>query len=185
MAVKKEFVFKIATIGSYATGKTSLINRYVEHKFQEDYKPTLGASIIAKDLQYTSKDGETEYMVRCVIWDVAGQERYESVRSMYFQGCAGAILVYDVTRVPTFKEIEEKWINDFKTHANPKARFILIGNKIDLEEIRNVTTEQGKEMADNIGANAFIETSAKTGENVHESFESLIKEILRDQGQDV
>ncbi|GAB4322303.1 MAG: Rab family GTPase [Promethearchaeota archaeon] len=182
MVTRKEFVFKLAVIGSYATGKTSLINRYVDQTFKEDYKPTLGASIIAKEVQLASPDGEVEYLIRLVLWDIAGQEKYESVRSMYFQGCQGAILVYDITRVPTFREIESKWLDDFRTHASPNANFILIGNKTDLENLRNVSTEEGRALAEKIKASAFVETSAKTGENVSFVFERIVRDILRKQG---
>ncbi len=179
--VKKDFVFKIAVIGSYATGKSSLISQYCEKKFKEDYKPTLGASIIAKDIVLKGK--EDEFRCRLVLWDIAGQEKYENVRSMYFQGCAGAILVYDLTRVPTIEEIKTKWIQDFRQHATSGASFILIGNKKDLEDIRNVSTEEGEELAKDIKAAAFLETSAKTGENVESAFVSLVKQILTSIGQ--
>jgi len=181
--VKKDFVFKIAVIGSYATGKSSLISQYCEKKFKEDYKPTLGASIIAKDI--VLKGPEDSYHCRLVLWDIAGQEKYENVRSMYFQGCAGAILVYDLTRIPTIQEIKSKWIQDFREHATPGASFILIANKKDLEEIRNVSTEEGQALAKEINAAAFLETSAKTGENVESAFGSLVKQILNSIGQNI
>ncbi|MBD3352098.1 MAG: GTP-binding protein [Candidatus Lokiarchaeota archaeon] len=179
----KEFVFKIAVLGSAGVGKTSLINRYVDRMFTEDYKPTLGASIIAKDVVIEKTD--IRYAVRLVLWDLAGQEKYESVRPMYFQGCVGAILVYDVTRAPSFNEIEEKWLNDFKQYALPNSSYILIGNKIDLDNIRKVETGKGQKLADSINSAAFIETSAKTGENVDECFTKLVNSVLRIVGEDV
>ncbi|MHA1733217.1 MAG: Rab family GTPase [Promethearchaeota archaeon] len=185
MPIRKEFVFKLAIIGSYATGKTSLINRYVDQTFREDYRPTLGASIIAKDLNVQSQDGQVDYLVRLVLWDIAGQEKYEAVRQMYFQGCSGAIIVYDITRIPTFKEIETKWIRDFNAHADDDASFILIGNKKDLEEIRNVDTAEGEKLAGEIKASAFVETSAKTGENVEFIFDLIVKDILKKHGENI
>ncbi|MHA1821467.1 MAG: Rab family GTPase [Promethearchaeota archaeon] len=177
----KEYVFKIAVLGSAGVGKSSLINRFVDRKFTEDYKPTLGASIIAKDIELSGDN--VNYIVRLVLWDLAGQERYESVRPMYFQGCVGAILVYDVTRLPTYQEIKEKWIKDFKNYAQQNSAYILIGNKLDLVELRKVKTSDGQELADEIKAAAFIETSAKTGENVNESFTLMVKKILRNIGE--
>lgn len=173
----KEFVFKVAVLGSAGVGKSSLINRYVDRMFKEDYKPTLGASIIAKDVNIPGKD--INYVVRLVLWDLAGQEKYESVRPMYFQGCVGAILVYDVTRTPSFNEIEKKWLSDFKQYALPNSSFVLIGNKIDLADMRKIQTSQGQNLANSIKAAAFIETSAKTGENVNECFTYLVKSILK------
>ena len=81
----KEFVFKIVVLGEAAVGKTSLINQYVEYTFKEDYKPTLGANIIRKDVFIE----EINSKVRLIMWDLAGQEKYNVIRSMYFQGCVG------------------------------------------------------------------------------------------------
>jgi len=176
MKIKKEFAFKMSVVGSYACGKTSLITKYVENQFSKDYKPTLGASIIAKDLEVEHKGAKI--FTRLVIWDIAGQEKYETVRKMYFQGAKAAIFVYDITRRPTFEEIKTKWIKDFKKDAMPGAQFVLIGNKKDLEETRNIPAQEGEALAKEIGAIAFFETSAKTGENVNEMFELIVKAIL-------
>jgi small GTP-binding protein len=91
---EREFVFKITVLGDAAVGKTSLINQFVEGAFQEDYKPTLGANIVRKDVDLD----EVNAQVRLIMWDLAGQEKYNVIRSMYFQGCVGALVVYDVTR---------------------------------------------------------------------------------------
>lgn len=179
----KEFVFKVAVLGSAGVGKTSLINRYVDRKFSEDYKPTLGASIIAKDVEL--KTDVDVYQVRLVLWDLAGQEKYESVRPMYFQGCVGAILVYDVTRAPTFDEIPEKWLKDFRQYALPNSSYLLIGNKVDLESLRKVDSSEGQTLADSINASEFIETSAKTGKNVDVCFVDLVKKILKTAGENI
>jgi len=180
---KKEFIFKIALLGAPGVGKTSLLTRYIEKKYEEDYKPTLGASIVAKDVLISKN--EIEYDLRLIIWDLAGQDKYETVRPLYFQGCIGAILVYDITRFHTFQEIKEKWLRDFQTYAKKKSAFILIGNKRDLDDIRNVESSEGKKLADEIQAVSFVETSAKTGINVNESFLSIAKHILRKSGEDI
>jgi len=180
---KKEYVFKIALIGNSGVGKTSLLSRYQYDKYEGDYKPTLGASIVAKNVLISTD--EVEYNLRLVIWDLAGQEKYETVRPLYFEGCIGAILVYDITRIPTFYKIKNKWLKDFTSYAKKNSDFILIGNKSDLEDMRKVESSDGKKLADEIQAVSFIETSAKTGDNVNESFLFLVKHILRKSGENI
>ena len=142
----REFVFKITILGDAAVGKTSLINRYCEGSFQEDYKPTLGANIVRKDVNLDDLNAR----VRLIMWDLAGQEKYSVIRSMYFQGCEGALLVYDVTRYNTFDSIISKWLKDFKRYVKKEGSYILIGNKSDLKEQRAVTVEKGKQLSDKI-----------------------------------
>ncbi|TXT64704.1 MAG: Small GTP-binding domain protein [Promethearchaeota archaeon] len=173
----REFVFKLTILGEAAVGKTSLINQYVESAFQEDYKPTLGANIIRKDVNINSTK------IRLIMWDLAGQEKYNVIRSMYFQGCVGALLVYDVTREKTFAAIKEKWLADFKKYVQKEGAYILIGNKKDLEGQRMVKTEDGKKLAEEINACGFIETSAKLNLNVEKAFENLVKQILSNHGE--
>ncbi len=175
----KEFVFKIVVLGDAAVGKTSLINMYIEQSFSEDYKPTLGANIIRKDVHVD----EINASVRLIMWDLAGQEKYNVIRSMYFQGCVGALLVYDVTRHNTFETIDSKWLKDFKKYVKKEGTYILIGNKIDLKDDRVVSTEDGEKYAKEIDASDFIETSAKYGENVEQAFSNLVNQILRKLGE--
>lgn len=172
----REFVFKIVIIGDAAVGKTSLINQFVEGSFSEDYKPTLGANIVRKDVNFDNTK------VRLIMWDLAGQEKYQVVRSMYFQGCEGALLVYDVTRYHTLDSINNKWLKDYKKHVKKKGAYILIGNKTDLKDQVAVPTERGKELATKIKASHFIETSAKLGENIEEAFSLLVTQILSNHG---
>ncbi|MFX1574163.1 MAG: Rab family GTPase [Promethearchaeota archaeon] len=172
----REFVFKITILGEAAVGKTSLINMFCEETFQEDYKPTLGANIVRKDVNLENAK------VRLIMWDLAGQEKYSVIRSMYFQGCEGALLVYDVTRYNTFDCITSKWLRDFKKYVRKEGVYILIGNKTDLKDERVVPTEKGQELAKKINANNFIETSAKLGENIEEAFLLLVNQILSNHG---
>jgi len=177
----REFVFKIVILGDSAVGKTSLINQFVENAFEEDYKPTLGANIIRKDVML--EDLNTK--VRLIVWDLAGQEKYNVVRSLYYQGCVGALLVYDITRMETFNNIEAKWLDDFKKYVKREGVYLLIGNKSDLVSQRMISNEDGMKLADKINASKFIETSAKLGENVDNAFKSLVSEILENQGEKV
>lgn len=175
----KEFVFKIVVLGDAAVGKTSLINMYIEKSFSEDYKPTLGANIIRKDVNVEKINAS----VRLIMWDLAGQEKYNVIRSMYFQGCVGALLVYDITRNNTFETIDSKWLKDFKKYVKKEGTYILIGNKIDLKDERVVSTEEGEKYAKEIEASDFIETSAKYGENVEQAFNNLVHQILKKLGE--
>ena len=177
----KEYVFKITILGDSAVGKTSLINQFVESSFEDDYKPTLGANIIRKDVTI----GDVNAKVRLIMWDLAGQEKYNVIRSMYFQGCVGALLVFDLTRHNTFDNIKSKWLKDFKNYVKKEGAYILIGNKVDLNDQRVVTTEEGTNLAKEINASDFIETSAKYGENVEKAFKNLVFQILRNYGEKI
>jgi len=177
----REFVFKITILGDSAVGKTSLINQFVEGSFQEDYKPTLGANIVRKDVNIDAANAK----VRLIMWDLAGQEKYNVIRSMYFEGVAGCILVYDLTRTMTFQSIKEKWIKDIQNYVRNQGAYILIGNKVDLKDQRVVETKDGQELAENIKASDFIETSAKYGENVEMAFKNLVYQIMRNFGEKI
>lgn len=178
---EREFVFKITILGDAAVGKTSLINQFVEGSFQEDYKPTLGANIVRKDVDLS----EINAQIRLIMWDLAGQEKYNVIRSMYFQGCVGALVVYDITRYQTFENVESKWLKDFKKYVKKEGAYVLIGNKIDLDAQRAVSKDKGKELAEQIQASDFIETSAKYGENVEKAFKNLVFQILRNYGEKI
>ena len=170
----KEYVFKITILGQSAVGKTSLINQFTEGSFQEDYKPTLGANIIRKDVNIDKVNAK----VRLIMWDLAGQEKYNVIRSMYFQGCVGSLLVYDVTRHESFSSIESKWLKDLNEYGEQDLAYVLIGNKIDLQDSRVVSTEEGRELAQKINASDFVETSAKYGDNVEDAFKKLVEGVL-------
>lgn len=176
-----DYIFKIVIIGDAAVGKTSLINRFVEAKFKEDYRPTLGANLLRQKILIEFKN--KKFNCSLVIWDIAGQKRYEMIRYLYYKGCIGAFLVYDCTRPTTFENITSIWLNDLRVNVNKEVSFVLIGNKIDLVGSRLVSNEQGKELANEINATEFIETSAKTGQNVTNVFKSLVIEILRRYGE--
>ena len=169
-------VLKFVLLGDSAVGKTSLINMYAHHQFKEDYKPTLGVSICVKEL-------ETEHnQIRLVIWDISGQEKYDLSRKMFFQGVVGALFIYDITRHATFKNIESKWLEDLNEYGEKDLAYVLIGNKIDLQDSRTVSNEEGRALADKIDASDLVETSAKYGENVEKAFEKLVFQILRNEG---
>ncbi len=167
-----DITIKLALLGDSGVGKTSLITQYVQKKFEHDYKPTLGVNIVAKELVID------EFNCQLVLWDIAGQDKYDFSRKMFFQGCIGALCVYDITRIDTLTNIASKWVNDIKEFGKD-ATFLLIGNKDDLQDSKTITTEQGQKLADEINAIEFIETSAKSGNNVEQAFKTLVIQVLR------
>jgi len=170
----KEIMLKLVLLGSPATGKTSLINRYVQHSFEEDYNSTLGVNIVVKEIFLEERDT----LVKLIFWDIAGQEKYDLSRQMFFQGCVGGLFVYDITRPSTLYDIEKKWLPDLKKHGSGKAPYLLIGNKNDLEEMRAISTKEGEEFSNRLNSLEFMETSAKSGENVEKAFKNLLLHII-------
>lgn len=171
-----EYILKFVLLGDPAVGKTSLINQYVEHTFETDYRPTLGANIIAKEIKMEKINGIT----KLIIWDIAGQKIYDLSRKLFFQGCSGALFIYDITRESTFDHIKDKWLHDFEKFGKKEAAYLLIGNKIDLTDLRSVDKEKGEKLANNMNATDFIETSAKNGDNVELAFQRLINHVILD-----
>jgi len=167
-----EYAFKLILGGDGAVGKTSLVHRFVENSFQTDYKATIGTSIMKKECDF--KDLESS--VRFVIWDLAGQTQFRRVRKSYLSNAEAGILVYDVTRHRTYEKIH-KWFEEIK-EVTPKISLILVGNKIDLVDQREVSREEGEELANELGV-SYIETSAKTGENIDEAFRMLALEMIK------
>ncbi|MFX0081637.1 MAG: Rab family GTPase [Candidatus Hodarchaeota archaeon] len=177
----KNLVLKLALLGDPAVGKTSLIHQYIQHHFREDYQPTLGVNIVVKELLIE----EVNVFGRLVLWDIAGQDKYDLSRRMFFQGCRGALLVYDTTRQSTYKNIEKKWLEDFQKYTEREPVYVLIGNKTDLKDSKVVSTEDGRILAEKIKASAFVETSAKYGDNVENAFKKLVNQILINTGVDI
>ena len=176
----RDYIFKICICGDFAVGKTSLIKNYIEKTFEAEYKPTLGCDLFKKDIviEHSSK----KFHCRLVFWDIAGQEKYEHIRSLYFKGCRGALFVYDATRLDTYENIDV-WMKDFKGNVIEDTSYILLGNKIDLDNERVVSEDQGKKLAEKIGAAVFLETSEKTGEKVNDAFRSMVIAILKKAGE--
>ncbi|MFX0086889.1 MAG: Rab family GTPase [Candidatus Hodarchaeota archaeon] len=170
-----EIVMKLNAIGSYRVGKTSLIKRYAEGQFSSDYLPTLGVDVTVKRIKITFKKNQEN--IRLVLMDTAGQEQFGSLRSTYYQGSLGCIAVYDVTRYESFTDLD-RWIADYRSVAGEEVPIIIIGNKIDLEDLRKVTMNEGKKFALSNGY-PFYECSAKLGGGViPEIYTKLAQMIL-------
>ena len=176
---QEQWVLKFCLLGDHAVGKTSLLSQYIDKSFEEDYRPTIGVNIIKKTIHLEQINTD----VNLIFWDIAWQEKYQKYRKFYFEGCVGALLVYDVTRKHTFERVQSKWLVDFKNHVGKrKTSYILIGNKVDLVDDRVVQKEDGASFAKEIEAADYIETSAKFGENVERAFVRLVQEILAFHG---
>jgi small GTP-binding protein len=161
-----EYAFKLILGGDGSVGKTSLVHRFVENTFAKDYKSTIGTSIMKKECSFK----ELESAVRFIIWDLAGQSQFQRVRPSYLANAEAGILVYDVTNRKSYENIEN-WYNEI-IKASPNISLILVGNKIDLKDNRDVSNKEGSKLAKKLGL-SYIETSAKTGENINDAFKML------------
>ena len=164
-----DVLFKIILIGDTSVGKTNILSRFIRNEFDENSKSTIGVEFGTKNFNLNDK------IIKAQIWDTAGQERYRSITSVYYKGAQGCLLVYDITKKPTFENID-RWISDLKNSGDENLSIILIGNKCDLENERKVTKEEAKEKAQFYKL-AFIETSALNGTNIEKAFELLLNDI--------
>ena len=166
-----EMMFKVVLVGDSFVGKTNIMSKYIKNEFHEDSKATAGVEFGSK--QFTVEG----HSIKAQIWDTAGQERYKAITSAYYKGAKGAFIVYDITRKQSFDSVE-KWVNDVTAVADKKITIILIGNKCDLEDQRQIAKEQGEEKANKLEI-AFLETSALSGENLDKAFDKMMNEVYK------
>lgn len=156
------YVFKYIIIGDSGVGKSCLLLQFTDKRFEPLHDLTIGVEFGARMVSIDSKN------VKLQIWDTAGQESFRSITRSYYRGACGALLVYDVTRRETFSHLQT-WLEDAKTNSNTAITIMLIGNKCDLENKRQVSKEEGEAFAKANGL-VFMETSAKTAQNVDDAF---------------
>jgi len=165
---KIEKLFKLILLGSAAVGKTTLVNQFLKKEKIIDYRPTLGISISSQ--QYHVQ-GFKDDIIKFLIYDLAGQSFFKRVRRDYYKGANCAFIVYDVTRRETFDEAVDFWLKDAQKELG-NIPFVLVGNKIDMEDERVVRKEEGMEKAKKLKS-FFIETSALQNINVQDTFKII------------
>ena len=163
-------VYKVLLLGDSTVGKTCFLLRYCDKTFQEAHLSTIGLDYRLKTM--TLKSGKN---IKLQIWDTAGQDRFRAITKNYYKGSHGIILIYDVTNLQTFENVKT-WVNQIREEASPNVVIYIAANKIDMEEERKVPKEDGEKLAEELGF-PFVETSAKSGININETFEDLVERI--------
>ena len=163
-----DHIFKIITLGDSGIGKTSLITRFAHDIFEENRVPTI-LDFLIKVLDIENK------IIKIQLWDICGSTRLRIVSSSYYRRTNGAIVAYDISDKWSFDQVKF-WVNEVKKHPEIKTNVVIVGTKCDILD-REVTEEEGKKLADELGVKYF-ETSAKTGYNVNEAYNFLIKNII-------
>lgn len=154
--------FKVIVCGDSEVGKTSIVLRFTDKAFRRTYIPTLGVNISQK--MVISQDVE----IRLVIWDIAGQSKFSKMRKHFYEGSNAQILVFDLTRPETLKSLND-WYKDIKMNLKTELKGIILANKSDLKNSRSVSKEEMMALSDALHFKVY-ETSALTGENIHEAF---------------
>jgi Ras-related protein Rab-1A len=164
-----DYLFKLLIIGDSGVGKSCLLLRFSDDIFTDSFISTIGVDFKIKTVDIEG------VKIKLQIWDTAGQERFRTITSSYYRGAHGIIVVYDVTDQKSFDNIT-KWLKEIDTFAGGQVQKLLVGNKCDLVNERNVTQEQGKALAEGLKI-PFVETSAKSSTNVEQAFLMMAKDI--------
>ncbi len=170
MSPESQYKFKITLFGPGGVGKTSLLLRYIKDHFSDDLKKTIGSNFLIKDVELDGKS------IRLLLWDIGGQPQFHKLRTIYFKGSNAALGVFDLSSSQTLLKIPG-WISSIKKTVKKTIPMVLIGNKADLE--REVDRLEAEDLAKRLNCE-YMETSAKTGENVELVFEKIAKACLED-----
>ena len=168
--------FKIIVIGDSGVGKSCLTNNATKNIFEESYNATIGFEFFSFNIKLHGK------IIKLQIWDTCGQELYRSLITNFYRNSSLAIVVYAVNSAKSFENLEI-WFRELRTHANPDIKTILIGNKIDLNDNREVTTQQGEDFAKLNNVHKFVEASAKQGINTRNTFIYIAKLLYEEHSK--
>jgi len=167
------YLFKIVVCGDPSVGKTSTVLRFTDKAFRRTYIPTVGVNISEKQVNYDKENINIEF----VIWDIAGQAKFQMMRKHFYSGSDGILLLFDLTRPETFHDIK-RWYSDIRTNLGTELHGLILANKNDLLDQRQVSKDQITKVAEELSLEA-VETSALTGENVDAAFAKLGKLLIQ------
>jgi len=176
--MRKALTYKLVLLGDAGVGKTALAVQFVKGQFNEFTESTIGASFMN---QTVSLPDDT--LVKFQIWDTAGQERFHSLAPMYYRGAQAAIVVFDITNRNSFGKAKD-WVKELQQQGDPNVVVAFVGNKIDMENMRKVNTEESQRYASDNGL-FYMETSAKTANNVSELFMKIAKQLPKQRPREV
>uniref|UniRef100_A0A671UH05 small monomeric GTPase n=1 Tax=Sparus aurata TaxID=8175 RepID=A0A671UH05_SPAAU len=170
MAKTYDYLFKLLLIGDSGVGKTCLLFRFSEDSFNTTFISTIGIDFKIRTIELDGK------RVKLQIWDTAGQERFRTITTAYYRGAMGIMLVYDISNEKSFENIKN-WIRNIEEHASSDVEKMILGNKCDMTDRRQVSKDRGEKLAIDYGVK-FLETSAKSSLNVEEAFYTMGRDIL-------
>ncbi|XP_023811563.1 ras-related protein Rab-8B [Oryzias latipes] len=170
MAKTYDYLFKLLLIGDSGVGKTCLLFRFSEDSFNTTFISTIGIDFKIRTIELDGK------RVKLQIWDTAGQERFRTITTAYYRGAMGIMLVYDICNEKSFDNIKN-WIRNIEEHASSDVEKMILGNKCDMTDRRQVSKDRGEKLAIDYRVK-FLETSAKSSLNVEEAFYTMARDIL-------
>ena len=180
MASRKKVLLKVIILGDSGVGKTSLMNQYVNKKFNAQYKATIGADFLTKEVTVDDR------LVTMQIWDTAGQERFQSLGVAFYRGADSCVLVFDVVQPKTFDNLDS-WRDEFLIQAGPRDPdnfpFVVLGNKVDVDS-RVVAQKRALAWCQAKGNIPYFETSAKEAINVEQAFQVIAKNALKQESEE-